>query len=103
MDLDRTCEDIMDDCVASEVDASGVGCDNMTMMIVGFLQGSTKEHWYAKVSNRVPNMHEPCASTGCGMHVPNSKIPDTMFRGIHIILILFLFNRRHPRFRVIWR
>lgn len=52
-DLQKICEDIMDKCLAPESDFGGVGCDNMTMMIVGILHGKTKEEWYDWVADRV--------------------------------------------------
>lgn len=51
----------MDNCLASNSETGGVGCDNMTMMIVGLLQGKTKEQWYDEVARRVANGDGPCA------------------------------------------
>lgn len=36
-ELPKICEDIMDRCLAPECRMGGVGCDNMTVVIVGFL------------------------------------------------------------------
>ncbi|KAJ2764310.1 Protein phosphatase 2C 2 [Coemansia nantahalensis] len=47
--LDQICEDIMDRCLASESELGGVGCDNMTIVIVGLLNGKTEAEWYEHV------------------------------------------------------
>ncbi|KAJ2849915.1 Protein phosphatase 2C 2 [Coemansia brasiliensis] len=47
--LDRICEEMMDRCLAGESELGGVGCDNMTVIIVGLLNGKTEEEWYAYV------------------------------------------------------
>lgn len=51
----------MDNCLASNSETGGVGCDNMTMVIVGFLRGRTKEEWYEEIAKRVANGDGPCA------------------------------------------
>ncbi|KAI0393282.1 phosphatase 2C-like domain-containing protein [Xylariaceae sp. FL0594] len=60
-DLDKICENMMDNCLASNSETGGVGCDNMTMVIIGFLRGRTKEQWYEEVANRVAKGDGPCA------------------------------------------
>jgi len=60
-DLSAICENMMDNCLASNSDTGGVGCDNMTMIIIGLLQGRTKEQWYEDVAKRVANGEGPCA------------------------------------------
>ncbi|KAI0601664.1 phosphatase 2C-like domain-containing protein [Biscogniauxia sp. FL1348] len=60
-DLDKICENMMDNCLASNSETGGVGCDNMTMVIVGFLRGKTKEEWYNEVASRVAKGDGPCA------------------------------------------
>ncbi|KAL2148382.1 hypothetical protein VTH82DRAFT_2302 [Thermothelomyces myriococcoides] len=60
-DLDKICENMMDNCLASNSETGGVGCDNMTMIIVGFLNGRTKEEWYEEIARRVANGDGPCA------------------------------------------
>ncbi|KAJ2457566.1 Protein phosphatase 2C 2, partial [Coemansia sp. RSA 2322] len=47
--LDQVCEDMMDACLASESELGGVGCDNMTVVIVALLNGRTEDEWYAHV------------------------------------------------------
>ncbi|KAG7288502.1 hypothetical protein NEMBOFW57_004855 [Staphylotrichum longicolle] len=60
-DLDKICENMMDNCLASNSETGGVGCDNMTMIIIGFLKGRTKEEWYEEIAKRVANGDGPCA------------------------------------------
>lgn len=51
--LKEICERLMDNCLADSSDTDGVGCDNMTVEIVAFLRGQTKEQWYAKIRDSV--------------------------------------------------
>ncbi|CAG79549.1 YALI0E14795p [Yarrowia lipolytica CLIB122] len=56
------CENLIDNCLAPTSDLSGVGCDNMTVMVVALLQGKTEEEWYNMVAERVKNGEGPAAS-----------------------------------------
>lgn len=60
-DLEKICENMMDNCLASSSETGGVGCDNMTMCIIGLLNGKTKEDWYEEIALRVKNGDGPCA------------------------------------------
>ncbi|KAK2753447.1 Protein phosphatase 2C 2 [Onygenales sp. PD_40] len=60
-ELHQICENMMDNCLASNSETGGVGCDNMTMVIVGLLHGKTKEEWYKTIGERVANGDGPCA------------------------------------------
>ncbi|CAK7225863.1 Protein phosphatase 2C 2 [Sporothrix bragantina] len=60
-DLDKICENMMDNCLASNSETGGVGCDNMTMTIIGILRGKTKEEWYDEIARRVADGDGPCA------------------------------------------
>lgn len=60
-DLEKICENMMDNCLASNSETGGVGCDNMTMVIIGLLRGKTKEQWYDEVAKRVADGDGPCA------------------------------------------
>lgn len=42
-------------------ETGGVGCDNMTMIVVALLHGQSKEEWYEKVGKRVADGDGPCA------------------------------------------
>ncbi|CRK26805.1 hypothetical protein BN1708_000614 [Verticillium longisporum] len=59
--LDKICENMMDNCLASNSETGGVGCDNMTMTIIGLLRGRSKEEWYEEVAKRVAAGDGPCA------------------------------------------
>ncbi|KAF4466442.1 phosphatase, partial [Fusarium albosuccineum] len=72
-DLDKICENMMDNCLASNSETGGVGCDNMTMVIVGFLNGKTKDEWYEEVARRVANGDGPCAPPEYGTNAPTSS------------------------------
>ncbi|KAI9794780.1 MAG: Protein phosphatase 2C 2 [Peltula sp. TS41687] len=67
-ELYRICENMMDNCLASNSETGGVGCDNMTMIIVGLLRGKTKEDWYREVARRVANGDGPSEFRGPGVH-----------------------------------
>ncbi|KAF4785204.1 protein phosphatase 2C [Colletotrichum scovillei] len=60
-ELDKICENMMDNCLASNSETGGVGCDNMTMCIIGLLRGKTKEEWYEEIAKRVAAGDGPCA------------------------------------------
>ncbi|CAL3967622.1 unnamed protein product [Diplocarpon coronariae] len=60
-ELSKICENMMDNCLASNSETGGVGCDNMTIIIVGLLGGKTKEEWYEEIAKRVANGDGPCA------------------------------------------
>lgn len=67
--LEKICENMMDNCLASNSETGGVGCDNMTMTIIGFLHGKTKEQWYDEIAKRVANGDGPCAPPEYGKHI----------------------------------
>lgn len=60
-DLEKICENMMDNCLASNSETGGVGCDNMTMIVIGILNGKTKEEWYDEIAKRVAAGDGPCA------------------------------------------
>ena len=57
----------MDNCLASNSETGGVGCDNMTMIVIGLLRGKTKEEWYQEIGDRVSKGDGPCAPPEYGM------------------------------------
>ncbi|KAI9678132.1 MAG: Protein phosphatase 2C 2 [Caeruleum heppii] len=74
-ELSRICENMMDNCLASNSDTGGVGCDNMTMIIIALLHGKTREEWYEEIARRVSNGDGPCAPPEYGKsHVINLNI-----------------------------
>lgn len=72
-DLDKICENMMDNCLASNSETGGVGCDNMTMVIVGFLNGKTKDEWYEEIARRVANGDGPCAPPEYGTNTVHEQ------------------------------
>ena len=60
-DLSRICENMMNNCLASDCETGSVGCDNMTIIIVGLLNGKSKEEWYNTIAERVAEGDGPVA------------------------------------------
>lgn len=56
-DLAGICERLMDRCLAPDSDWGGVGCDNMTVVVVALLNGRGLEEWYDWVAERVNSEH----------------------------------------------
>ncbi|KAJ5549809.1 Protein phosphatase 2C [Penicillium sp. DV-2018c] len=74
--LAQICENMMDNCLASNSETGGVGCDNMTMTIIGLLQGKTKEEWYNQIAERVANGDGPSEFRGPGIRNQFEDTPD---------------------------
>lgn len=54
MELSDICELMCDHCLAPDTSSgAGIGCDNMTVLIVALLGGRTKEEWYSWITDRV--------------------------------------------------
>jgi len=51
-DLRRACEDLMERCLAKDSELGGIGCDNMTVIVVGFLHNKTEKEWYEWMAER---------------------------------------------------
>jgi len=51
--LGKICEDMMVKCTATDSEMGGIGCDNMTIIIVALLAGRTPEEWQKWVKERV--------------------------------------------------
>ncbi|KIW70909.1 hypothetical protein, variant [Phialophora macrospora] len=60
-ELHSICENMMDNCLASNSETGGVGCDNMTMIVIALLNGKNKEEWYEMIGKRVADGDGPCA------------------------------------------
>ncbi|EIN12613.1 PP2C-domain-containing protein [Punctularia strigosozonata HHB-11173 SS5] len=57
-ELGEICEQICEHCLAPDTTSgAGIGCDNMTILIVALLHGKTKEEWYAWIKDRVENKY----------------------------------------------
>ncbi|GLB38422.1 putative serine/threonine phosphatases, family 2C, catalytic domain [Lyophyllum shimeji] len=55
-ELTEICENICEHCLAPDTSSgAGIGCDNMTVMIIAILHGRTKAEWYNWVTDRVNN------------------------------------------------
>lgn len=53
-ELTEVGEMICDHCLAPDINAgAGIGCDNMTLVIIGLTHGRSKEEWYAWIKERV--------------------------------------------------
>jgi hypothetical protein len=63
----------MDNCLASNSETGGVGCDNMTMVIIALLNGKTKDEWYKEIGDRVAAGDGPCAPPEYGKFLFQSK------------------------------
>ena len=73
-ELHKICENMMDNCLASNSETGGVGCDNMTMIVIALLRGRTKEEWYKEIGDRVANGDGPCAAPEYGKLSPKSSV-----------------------------
>lgn len=76
--LETICENLMDECLADQCDVGGVGCDNMTVIIVAFMQGKSWDEWRDWVAAKIP---EPTGvvlkedSSGSSTDEPEPKKP----------------------------
>ncbi|KAL8943080.1 MAG: hypothetical protein Q9216_001280 [Gyalolechia sp. 2 TL-2023] len=59
--LSKICENMMDNCLSPSSETGGVGCDNMTMVVVALLRGKTRDEWYQEIADRVSRGDGPCA------------------------------------------
>lgn len=62
--LSQICEEIMELCCAPTSDGSGIGCDNMSILIVALLDHSNNEtldQWYERVNKKVSQQQEMAA------------------------------------------
>lgn len=58
MAITEICDKVIDICLAPDSTShNGIGCDNMTFMVVALLNGRTKEEWYAWVKDRVEHQY----------------------------------------------
>jgi len=54
-ELTEICEMIFEHCLGPDTDSGEMGCDNMTLLVVGITHGRTKEAWYEWIKERVKN------------------------------------------------
>ena len=69
-ELSKIAENMMDNCLASNSETGGVGCDNMTMIIVALLRGKSKDEWYQQIADRVEKGEGPVAPPEYGSWKP---------------------------------
>ncbi|KAK9703093.1 Protein phosphatase 2C 2 [Basidiobolus ranarum] len=63
----------MTHCLAPNCELGGIGCDNMTVVIVGILHGKSEEEWYEWVAQRATNnsrYYNPDAADKFGNNPP---------------------------------
>ena len=65
-ELSKICENMMNNCLAASSEAGGVGCDNMTMIVVALLKGKSKDEWYQEIADRVARGDGRCAAPEYG-------------------------------------
>lgn len=63
----------MTKCLAKDSETGGIGCDNMTVVVVALLGGRTPEEWQAWVKERVDNNGESFSIAS-----RKSKMPSRM-------------------------
>jgi len=57
-ELEEITELICDHCLAPDTASRiGIGCDNMTVLVVALLHGRTREEWYSWITDRVKNSY----------------------------------------------
>ncbi len=57
-ELTEICEMMCDHCLAPDTTSGvGIGCDNMTVLIVAITHGRSKEEWYEWIKDRVKTEH----------------------------------------------
>lgn len=57
--LTKIAEDMMEKCLAPDSELGGVGCDNMTVVVVALLNGKSEDEWRQWVTERVQNNVRP--------------------------------------------
>ncbi|KAF7723192.1 Protein phosphatase 2C 2 [Apophysomyces ossiformis] len=50
--LKTICEELMDNCLAETAGMTGLGCDNMTVVIVAFLRKKSASEWYSWMAKK---------------------------------------------------
>ncbi|ODV75815.1 PP2C family serine/threonine-protein phosphatase [Cyberlindnera jadinii NRRL Y-1542] len=59
LSLEEICEAMIDICLAPNSYGSGIGCDNMSVIIVALLQGKTLDEWYQSVIDNKGPISQP--------------------------------------------
>lgn len=75
--LTQICEEIMDLCCAPTSDGSGIGCDNMSILVVALLdytKNETLEQWYDRIIKKVDLQKEQAELGVATIDVPYGPI-----------------------------
>ena len=72
-DLQTICEELMDWCLAPDAFLGAVGCDNMSVIIVGFLQGRSREEWVERCKRTLVASDEQSAAGANGATGSNNN------------------------------
>ncbi|GMF79453.1 unnamed protein product [Aspergillus oryzae] len=86
-ELYRICENMMDNCLASNSETGGVGCDNMTMIIIGLLNGRTKEECGDAAEFRGPGIRNQFEENPDDYDMENDRARGFSVRSGRIILL----------------
>uniref|UniRef100_A0A914P108 protein-serine/threonine phosphatase n=1 Tax=Panagrolaimus davidi TaxID=227884 RepID=A0A914P108_9BILA len=54
MEPEAICEELLDTCLSPDCELSGLGCDNMTVILVLCLLGDSMDEFYTRVSRTIP-------------------------------------------------
>lgn len=80
--LIKICEEIMELCCAPTSDGSGIGCDNMSIIIVALLdkaKNETLDQWYEKIIKRI----EACESDESSQYGPISQPYSEIYKNMY--------------------
>ncbi|GAN06897.1 protein phosphatase 2C [Mucor ambiguus] len=73
--LDTICENMMDNCLADDQTSTGLGYDNMSVMVIAILNGKTEKEWYQWIKEK-GNGSSNKTTTAPSTAVNASNIPD---------------------------
>lgn len=67
LEPEEICENLMMRCLAPDCQMAGLGCDNMTVVIVGLLHGDTYENLQEKCKRAPPDDEEDKLKEGVAL------------------------------------
>ena len=73
--LDTICENMMDNCLANDQTSSGLGYDNMSVMVIAILNGKTEKEWYQWIKEKGSSSNK--ITTASVDTTSNNNIPDS--------------------------
>ncbi|WVN85534.1 uncharacterized protein L203_100681 [Cryptococcus depauperatus CBS 7841] len=79
--LGKICEDMMVKCLAKDSSTGGIGCDNMTVVIVALLNGRTPEEWQNWVKKKVEDKIGHDTPESIPDIFPENAAPSNPFKG----------------------